>query len=331
MGNNKKIVFSAIQPSGELTLGNYLGMMKSWMGMQEEFECVFALADLHTITVRQDPEKFRKRVLEIYATFLAYGIDPEKSLFFIQSEIHTHSELAWILSCFTQFGELSRMTQFKDKSQKYAENINAGLFCYPSLMAADILLYNANFVPVGADQKQHIEITRNIAGRFNSIYGDTFVIPEAFIPKVGARVMSLQDPSKKMSKSDVNPSGCVFVMDKPEDIVKKFKKSVTDSNSEVKFRNEGTGIDNLISIYSGITDKTFEEIENEFAGKGYGNFKTAVADAVVSTFEPIQKKTEYFLKNKDYLESCYKKSGEKALEISEKTLKTVKEKIGFIC
>lgn len=329
--SDKKTIFSAIQPSGELTLGNYLGAIKNWIDMQKDFNCIFALADLHTITVRQDPEEFRKRTIELYALFLACGIDPEKSLFFIQSQVHTHAELGWILSCFTQFGELSRMTQFKDKSKKYADNINAGLFCYPSLMAADILLYNADLVPVGADQKQHLEITRNIAQRFNGIYGDTFTLPEPFIPKIGARIMSLQDPSKKMSKSDTNPNSCILVMDKPDDIIKKFKKAVTDSNSEVKYRDAGTGIDNLMSMYSAITKKTFAETEAEFAGKGYGDFKMAVANAVVDELKPIQEKIGYFIKNKDYLESCYKKSAEKALEISEKTLKTVKEKIGFIC
>lgn len=329
--SNKKTIFSAVQPSGELTLGNYLGAIKNWVGMQESFDCIFALADLHTITVKQDPEVFRKRATELYAMFLAFGIDPEKSLFFIQSQVHTHSELGWILNCFTQFGELSRMTQFKDKSKKYAENINAGLFCYPSLMAADILLYGTHLVPVGADQKQHVELTRNIAQRFNGIYGDTFVLPEPFIPKVGARVMSLQDPSKKMSKSDTNPNGCILIMDSPDNIIKKFKRAVTDSNSQVKYRDERTGVDNLMSIYSALTQKTFDEIENEFSGKGYGDFKTAVATAVVDVLKPVQEKIAYYIKNKDYLESCYKKSAEKALEISEKTLKTVKEKIGFIC
>lgn len=331
MDNNKKVIFSAVQPSGALTLGNYLGAIKNWVDMQEDFNCIFALADLHAVTVRQDPAELRKRIIELYAIFLACGIDPEKSLFFIQSQVPTHAELGWILNCFTQFGELSRMTQFKDKSKKHAENINVGLFCYPSLMAADILLYDAELVPVGADQKQHVEITRNIAQRFNGIYGDTFTLPEPFIPKVGARVMSLQDPSKKMSKSDTNPNGCILMMDSPDDIIKKFKKAVTDSNSQVKYRGEGTGIDNLISIYSALTKKTMNEIETEFEGKGYGDFKIAVANIVVDTLVPIQEKVDYFIKNKDYLKCCYKKSAEKALEISEKTLKAVKEKIGFIC
>lgn len=330
MSDKEKVIFSAVQPSGELTLGNYLGAIKNWRNLQNDYRCIFALADLHTITVRQDPKEFNRRIMELYALFLACGIDPEKSIFFIQSQVHTHANLGWILQCYTQFGELSRMTQFKDKSKKHADNINAGLFCYPSLMAADILLYNANLVPVGADQKQHLELTRNIAERFNGIYGDTFVVPEPYIPKIGARVMSLQDPSKKMSKSDGNANACIRMMDDADVIMKKFKRAVTDSNSEVKFRNEGTGIDNLIGIYSGVTGKTIGTIEKEFGGKGYGDFKKAVGEAVANELTPIQEKFKNYMKNTDYIFECFKKGKEKALAISEPTLNKVKEKIGFV-
>ena len=330
MSEKQKVIFSAVQPSGELTLGNYLGAIKNWRNLQDDYRCIFALADLHTITVRQDPKEFNRRILELYALFLACGIDPEKNIFFIQSQVHTHAELGWILQCYTQFGELSRMTQFKDKSKKHADNINAGLFCYPSLMAADILLYSADLVPVGADQKQHLELTRNIAERFNGIYGNTFTLPEPYIPKFGARVMSLQDPTKKMSKSDENANACVRLMDDANVIMKKFKRAVTDSNSEVKFRNEGTGIDNLIGIYSCVTGKTIETIEQEFEGKGYGDFKKVVGEAVVNELVPIQEKFKEYIKNTDYIFECFKKSREKALAISEQTLNKVKEKVGFV-
>ncbi len=327
----KKVMYSAIQPSGKMTIGNYLGAIKNWVNFQDEYNCIFALADLHTITVRQDPFQFKKNVMELYALFLACGIDPEKSIFFIQNHVYTHAELAWILNCYTQFGELSRMTQFKDKSKQHADNINAGLFCYPSLMAADILLYQADFVPVGHDQKQHVEITRNIAQRFNGIYGDIFNIPEPLVPKIGARVMSLQEPNKKMSKSDFNVNSYVAILDEPDVIMKKFKKAVTDSGSDIKFTNNGTGVDNLITIYSAMTNTDIKDVENQFEGKGYGDFKLAVANAVVEKLAPIKIKFSDYIKNPDYLESCYKKAAEKALGISEKTLREVKEKIGFIC
>lgn len=329
MDNGKKVIFSAVQPSGEITLGNYLGAIKNWINLQNDYRCIFALADLHTITVRQDPKEFHRRIMELYALFLACGIDPNKSTFFIQSQVHTHAELGWILECYTQFGELSRMTQFKDKSQKHADNINAGLFCYPSLMAADILLYKADLVPVGADQKQHLELTRNIAQRFNGIYGDTFNIPEPYIPKMGAKIMSLQDPSKKMSKSDENENACIRIMDDPNVIIKKFKRAVTDSDCVVRYKNEGTGIDNLITIYSVVTGKSTGDIEKEFEGSGYGDFKKAVGEAVVNEVLPVQEKFKEYMKNRDYLEQCFKKAREGALEISENTLNKVKEKIGF--
>ena len=326
----KPIIFSAIQPSGTITLGNYLGALRNWIGLQDEYDCIFALADLHTITVRQDPAKFRHNALEAYALLLACGIDVEKSLFFIQSHVHTHAELAWILNCYTQFGELSRMTQFKDKSAKHSDNINVGLFAYPSLMAADILLYQADMVPVGADQKQHLELSRDIAERFNGIYSPTFVIPEPYIPKTGARIMSLQDPTKKMSKSDENANSCVAVLDKPEDILRKFKRAITDSDGCVKYAEGKDGINNLMGIYSCVTGKTNEQIEAEFAGKGYGDFKTAVAEAVIEHLKPIQEKFAQYIGDKSYLEKCYTESAQKALAVSNRTLRKVMKKIGFI-
>ncbi len=326
----KKRILSAIQPSGTFTLGNYLGALKNWIALQDEYECVYAVADLHAITVRQDPTKFKKNILEAYALLLACGIDLEKSLLFIQSHIHTHSELAWILNCYTQFGELSRMTQFKDKSLKHADNINVGLFAYPSLMAADILLYQADLVPVGEDQRQHLEITRDIAARFNGIYGEVFKIPEAYIPKIGARVMSLQDPTKKMSKSDENINSWVAVLDKPDVIIKKFKRAVTDSEAVVRYAEGKDGINNLMSIYSAVTGKTNEEIEREFDGKGYGDFKAAVGETVVDMLTPIQNRFNEYMADKQYLEECYKKCDEQALYISQKTLKKAMKKIGFV-
>ena len=292
----KQVVFSAIQPSGTVTLGNYLGAIRNWVKMQDEYNCIYALADLHTITVRQNPAQMRKNIIDAYASIMACGIDVEKSLFFIQSHVHTHAELAWVLNCYTQFGELSRMTQFKDKSAKHADNINAGLFTYPVLMAGDILLYQADKVPVGADQKQHIEITCDIAKRFNGLYGNVFKIPEGFIPKNGARVMSLQNPLNKMSKSDENVNGCVHLLDSPEVIMKKFKRAVTDSDACVRYAEGKDGVNNLMTIYGAITGKTYEEIENEFAGKGYGDFKTAVGEAVVEELRPILR-TRLILRN----------------------------------
>ena len=326
----KKVALSLIQPSGTITLGNYLGALRNWVTMQEEFNCIFALADLHTITVRQEPAKMRKNILEAYASILACGIDIEKSLFFIQSHVHTHAELAWLLNCYTQFGELSRMTQFKDKSAKHADNINAGLFTYPSLMAADILLYRADCVPVGADQMQHLELTRDIANRFNGLYGNVFKVPEAYIPKAGARVMSLQDPTRKMSKSDENVNGCVHLLDTPEVIMKKFKRAVTDSEVCVRYAEGKDGINNLMDIYGAVTGLSHEQIEKDFEGKGYGAFKTAVGEAVVEALRPIKVEYEKLIADKAYLEECYRKSDEIALKISSRTLEKAKKKIGFI-
>lgn len=330
MEQQKKTIYSAIQPSGMLTLGNYLGALRNWVMLQNEYDCIYTVADLHAITVRQQTPAFRKQILETYALLIAVGVDPEKSLLFIQSHVAAHSQLSWILSCYTQFGELSRMTQFKDKSAKHADNVNAGLFTYPSLMAADILLYKADLVPVGADQKQHLEITRDVAARFNNIYGEVFTIPEGFIPKVGARVMSLQDPTKKMSKSDENVNSWVAILDKPEDIMRKFKRAVTDSESEVAFREGKDGVNNLMGIYSAITGKTLEAVTEEFAGKGYGDFKNAVGEAVVEEFRPVREKFDDLMKNKDFLQETWRKGAVEAEKIANKTLSKVMKKIGFI-
>ena len=326
----KKVIFSAIQPSGTITLGNYLGALRNWVKLQDDYNCIFAVADLHAITVRQEPKAFKQNILNAYALLLACGIDTEKSLFFIQSHVHTHAELAWVLNCYTQFGELSRMTQFKDKSAKHADNVNAGLFAYPSLMAADILLYKSDMVPVGADQKQHLELSRNIAERFNGIYGNTFTVPEPYISTVGARVMSLQEPTKKMSKSDENVNAWVAVLDKPDTIMKKFKRAVTDSEAVVKVGEGKDGINNLIGIMSAVTGKTADEIAVEFEGKGYGDFKTAVAEAVIEEVKPIQARFEEYINNKDYLVEQYRKSAEIAEKISQRTLDKAMKKIGFI-
>ena len=326
----KKRIFSAIQPSGTITLGNYLGALRNWVKLQDDYNCIFAVADLHAITVRQDPKVFRQNILNAYALLLACGIDTEKSMFFIQSHVHTHAELAWLLNCYTQFGELSRMTQFKDKSQKHADNVNAGLFTYPSLMAADILLYQADLVPVGADQKQHLELSRNIAERFNGIYGKTFTVPDPYIAKVGARVMSLQDPTRKMSKSDENANSWVAVLDKPETIMKKFKRAITDSDAKVCVGEGKDGINNLIGIMSAVTGKTADEITAEFEGKGYGDFKTAVGEAVIEELRPIQERFDRYIKDKAYLEEQYRKGAEFALRISQRTLDKALKKIGYL-
>lgn len=326
----KKVIFSAIQPSGTITLGNYLGALKNWISLQDEYDCIYALADLHTITVRQDPAAFRRHTLEAYALLLACGIDPQKSPFFIQSHVPTHAQLAWVLDCNTQFGELQRMTQFKDKSAKHPDNVNAGLFTYPPLMAADILLYQADLVPVGVDQKQHMELTRNIAERFNGIYGPTFKVPDAYIPPKGAKIMSLQDPTKKMSKSDENVNASIAVLDKPEDIMRKFKRAVTDSEACVRYAEGKDGVNNLMGIYSCVTGKTNEQIEAEFAGKGYGDFKTAVGEAVVEHLRPIQGRYADYIKNKDYLEQCWGEGAQKAYSISIRTLRKVMKKVGFV-
>lgn len=326
----KKVIFSAIQPSGTITLGNYLGALKNWISLQDEYDCIYALADLHTITVRQDPAAFRRHTLEAYALLLACGIDPKKSLFFIQSHVPTHAQLAWVLDCYTQFGELQRMTQFKDKSAKHPDNINAGLFTYPPLMAADILLYQTDLVPVGVDQKQHLELTRNIAERFNGIYGPTFKLPDAYIPKNGAKIMSLQDPTKKMSKSDENANASIAVLDKPEDIMRKFRRAVTDSEACVRYAEGKDGVNNLMGIYSCVTGKTNAQTEAEFAGKGYGDFKAAVGEAVAEHLRPIRERYADYIRNRDYLEQCWGEGARKAYAISIRTLRKVMKKIGFV-
>lgn len=330
MDSARKTIFSAIQPSGTITIGNYFGAIKNWVELQDNYNCIFALADLHTITVLQDPKNLRKNTLEAYALLLACGIDINRSLFFIQSQVNTHAQLAWILDCYTQFGELSRMTQFKDKSKKHADNINCGLFAYPVLMVADILLYQADMVPIGLDQKQHLELTRTVAERFNSLYSDTFKIPEAQIPKNGAKIMSLQEPTKKMSKSDENSNAWIAILDTHDDIIRKFKRAVTDSDSCVRYDKDKPGISNLMTIYSCTTGKSFDEIEKEFDGVGYGTFKEAVGECVSAKLAPVQSKFAEIIKDKEYLEKCYKESAEKALYISNKTLNKVMKKVGFI-
>jgi len=329
--SEKKVMLSGIQPSGDLHLGNYLGAIKNWVERTEEFDNYYFMADMHTITVRQNPADLRRRTLEQLALYIACGLDPEKNTLFIQSHVHQHAELGWVLQCYTMYGELSRMTQFKDKSTKHKDNINAGLFAYPSLMAADILLYQPDFVPVGEDQKQHCELTRDVAQRFNSVYGDVFKVPEPYIPKTGARVMSLNAPESKMSKSI--PEGCIFMMEKPEDIQRKFKRAITDSDSEncVRFApGEKPGVANLMSIYSAVTGKSFDEIEREFAGCGYGKFKPAVGEAVVETLRPIREEATRILQDKAYLENVYRAGAEKASYVANKTLRKVYKKIGFV-
>ena len=327
----KKSMLSGIQPSGDLHLGNYLGAVKNWGARADEFDCYYFMADLHTLTVRQDPKLLRRRSLEQLAQYIACGIDPEKNVLFLQSHVHEHAELGWILNCYTMFGELSRMTQFKDKCAKNADNINGGLFTYPSLMAADILLYQADYVPVGEDQRQHCELTRDIAVRFNNIYGETFKVPEAYIPKAGARVMGLGNPTSKMSKSD--PNGCVFLMEKPEDIARKFKRAITDSDTEncVHFDPANKpGVSNLMNIYSAVTGKSIDEIEREFEGQGYGVFKPAVGDAVIETLRPIREEATRLLDDKAYLCSVYTEGAQKASYLAEKTLRKVYKKVGFV-
>lgn len=326
----RKRSLSLIQPTSVPTLGNYLGALKGWPSFQEEFDTIYGVADLHSITVRQDPQMLRRQTNELYAMLLALGLDAENGIVFIQSHVPTHAQLAWLLNCYTQFGELSRMTQFKDKSAQHSDNINAGLFTYPCLMAADILLYNADVVPVGADQKQHLEITRDIAQRFNGIYGNVFTVPDAYIPKNGARVMSLQDPTKKMSKSDPNPKGTVYLTDTPETIMKKFKSAVTDSEMCVRYAEGKDGINNLMTVYSAVTSKSFEKIEREFQGRGYGDFKKAVGEAVVAELAPVQEKYNRLIADKAYIKECQQKGAERALRISQRTLDKAMKKIGFL-
>ena len=330
METQKKRVFSGIQPTGAFTLGNYLGAVRNWPLLQDEYDCIYCVVDQHAITVRQTPAELRKKTYEAAAMLLASGIDPQKSLLFIQSHVPQHSQLAWVLSCNAQFGELSRMTQFKDKSAKHADNINTGLFTYPVLMAADILLYGTHYVPVGGDQKQHVELARDIAQRFNNAYSDTFVLPEPMIPKVGARIMSLQEPTKKMSKSDANEKSFVLMTDSADVIMKKFKSAVTDSDGVVRFDVENKpGISNLMGIYSVMTGKTMADIEKEFDGQGYGTFKTAVAESVITTLKPVQDEYNRILADKAYLESTLKDGAQKAQYVANKLVNKVYRKVGF--
>ena len=329
MINDKKVLFSGMQATGNLTLGNYLGALKNWITLSDEYECFYSVVDMHSITVRQDPATLRKRARALLTLYIAAGLDPEKNCIYYQSHVSGHAELAWILNCFTYMGELNRMTQFKDKSAKHADNINAGLFTYPVLMAADILLFQADVVPVGIDQMQHLELTRDLAQRFNGIYGDVFNVPEPYIGKIGAKIMSLQDPTKKMSKSDENPNASIYLMDDPDTIIRKCKRAVTDSEAQILYRNEQPGVKNLIDIYSACTNKTPQGVVKEFDGKGYGDFKMAVGEAVVSVLKPLQDEVARLEKDKAYIDSIIKSNAEKANYYALKTLRKVQKKVGF--
>lgn len=330
MENEKKVIFSGMQPSGVITLGNYLGALKNWTNLQDEYNCLYCIVDMHAITVRQDPATLRKNARNLLMQYIAAGLDPEKNVIYYQSHVSAHAELAWILNCYTYMGELSRMTQFKEKSSKHGENINAGLFTYPALMAADILLFQTDLVPVGADQKQHLELARDIAMRFNGLYGETFKVPEPYIGKVGARVMSLQEPTSKMSKSDEDTNASIYLMDDPDAIMRKFKRAVTDSDACVRFDQETKpGISNLMSIYGAITGQTMEQIQSEFEGKGYGDFKMQVGEAVVEELRPLQARFKELSSDKTYIDSIIKKNAETANYLATKTLRKVQKKVGF--
>ncbi len=329
MINDKKVLFSGMQATGNLTLGNYLGALKNWVTLSDEYECFYSVVDMHSITVRQDPATLRKRARALLTLYIAAGLDPEKNCIYYQSHVSGHAELAWILNCYTYMGELNRMTQFKDKSSKHADNINAGLFTYPVLMAADILLFQADVVPVGIDQMQHLELTRDLAQRFNGIYGDVFTVPEAYIGKVGAKIMSLQDPTKKMSKSDENPNASIYLMDDPDTIIRKCKRAVTDSEAQILYRDEQPGVKNLIDIYSACTNKAPQDVVKEFEGRGYGDFKMAVGEAVVSVLKPLQEEVARLEKDKAYIDGIIKNNAEKANYYAMKTLRKVQKKVGF--
>lgn len=326
---SKPRVFSGIQPTGGFTLGNFIGALRNWNQMQDDFDCIYSVVNLHSLTVRNKPAALRRQTRESAAMLLACGVDPGRSILFVQSDVPAHAELSWILSCYTQFGELSRMTQFKDKSQRHPENINAGLFGYPVLMAADILLYDAGFVPIGDDQRQHLEICRDIATRFNGIYGDVFVLPEGYYTKVGARVMSLQQPDAKMSKSDENENARIMLTDEPDAIIRKFKRAVTDSGSEIKAGEGKSGIVNLMSIYGALTGKAFADIEREFEGKGYGDFKMAVGETVVDALRPVQEKYKEYIADRAQVDRILKDGAERAAVIANKTLTRVMRKVGL--
>lgn len=329
MINDKKVLYSGMQATGTLTLGNYLGALKNWVSISDEYECFYGVMDLHSLTIRQEPANFRKNARNLYALYVAAGLDPEKNCLYYQSHVSAHAELGWILDCFTYMGELNRMTQFKDKAAKHADNINAGLYTYPVLMAADILLYQADLVPVGVDQKQHLEICRDIAERFNNLYGEVFTIPEAYIPEAGAKIMSLQEPERKMSKSDENENATVRLLDDTDAIIRKFKRAVTDSGNEVRFSEDKPGVSNLMTIYGCVTGKTMEEIEKEFDGKGYGDFKLAVGECVADELKPLQERYYALLEDKTYIEKCIKENDEKAQYFANKTLRKVQKKVGL--
>ena len=329
MINDKKVLFSGMQATGNLTLGNYLGALRNWVTLSEQYECFYSVVDMHSITVRQNPAELRKRARKLLMIYMAAGLDPEKNCIYYQSHVSGHAELAWILNCFTYMGELSRMTQFKDKSAKHADNSNAGLFTYPGLMAADILLYQTDVVPVGVDQKQHLELTRDLAERFNALYGDVFTVPEPYIAKVGAKIMSLQDPTKKMSKSDENPNGSIYLMDDPDTVARKCKRAVTDSEGVILYRDEQPGVKNLLDIYCACTGKTPQEAVAEFEGQGYGALKTAVTESVNTILSPLQARVAELEKEKAYVDSCIKNNAEKAQYFANKTLRKVQKKVGF--
>lgn len=331
MENNKKVIFSGIQPSGNLTIGNYFGAIKNWVKLQDEYDCYYCVVDLHAITVRQDPKELRQRTLEVLALYIGAGVDPDKNTLFIQSHVSAHSEAAWLFNCYTYMGELSRMTQFKDKSARYGEtSVSAGLFTYPALMVADILLYNTDLVPVGIDQSQHVELTRDLAERFNNIYSYTLKVPELYLGEAGAKIMDLQEPTKKMSKSSDNPNSFILMMDPPEVIRRKISRSVTDSLGVVKYTDEQPGIKNLMTILNCTTGMSFEDIEKKYEGQGYAQFKIDVAEALVAEMEPVQKKVKELLDDKSKLEEIYKKGAEKASYVANKTLRKMQKKIGFI-
>lgn len=330
MEENRKVLYSGVQPTNNLTIGNYIGTIKSWRSLQEDYDCIFAVSNMHAITVRQEPAEFRRKTLSLAALFLACGVEPEKSIVYVQSHVPAHAELCWALNTFTYVGEMERMTQFKDKSAKHADNINMGLMDYPVLMAADILLYQTDVVPVGADQRQHLEIARDIAQRFNNVYTPTFKVPEGLFCKVGAKINDLQEPAKKMSKSAENPNGAVFLTDDRDTVIRKFKRAVTDSDAEIRYEPVNkAGVSNLISIYSVFAEKSIEETEREFCGKGYGDFKLAVGELVADKLAPIQAERERLLKDKEYIESALKTGAERAAKIANRTLAKVYKKIGF--
>ncbi len=330
MEKERKVLYSGMQATGKLTIGNYIGALKNWVNLHQEYDCFFGVMDLHSLTVRQNPTEFRQNARRIYTQYVAAGLDPKKNCIYFQSHVPAHAELGWVLDCFTYMGELNRMTQFKDKSAKHADNINAGLFTYPALMAADILLYQADLVPIGADQKQHLEICRDVAERFNNIYGDVFTIPEGYFPKTGARIMSLAEPTKKMSKSDENVNATIYLVDDRDTIIRKFKKAVTDSDAEVRYDTENKpGVSNLMEIYGVVTGKTMDEIAKEFEGKGYGDFKLAVGESVADMLAPFHERCAELEKDKAFIDECIKENAEKASYFANKTLRKVHKKLGL--